>query len=1118
MNRRGISVLIFMVCAWAPGAWAQLAAPNANRPERSPGSSLSRIPVAAQPVISEALGRDGSDFRVRASNHGFHADNPPHGLAADFSRKGLVLRRGSEQWGLKFLGFGYGGALALSNEVDPSSSANRVEYQRGPLTEWYVNGPMGLEQGFTLNEPPGPRNGQPLTIVFEMSGNLRAAVETGSSALALSGRDGVTGIRYAGLSARDAAGREFRARLKVEGERLLLEADDAGALYPVVVDPFIQETTLSTAANAGHVAISGDNNTVAVTSDIGVSIFVDSGSGWNQVALLTAPDFLNTACCDSVALSYDGNTLVCGASGVDSPIASEAGSAFVFVKPGSTWINMLPTAQLYGSDAGLAALFGASVAISDDGSTVLVGAPETLPNSGVGGAYIFLRPSTGWGSPMTESGKLEPSDGVTQGQFGFSVAISGDGHTAAILNQPFMAVGAGYTFFSPLPWPSLITASASLIPDVKAQGFGYSMAMSRDASTVVIGAPDFATGQGAAFVFVKDPILGWHQAALLAASDGVACDNLGFSVSISGDGSHVLAGANYHAATNAGTGSTPCEFATPGGGSVYEFVSHAGNWSTETQDSELGSPFGQGSLFGFSVAISDDTTRLVISANNTFLTDVIDQPLTTTVNWPTPAAITFGTPLSGTQLDATAGVPGMFVYTPPAGTILPAGTQTLSVQFTPTDTAAYTTATATTSIIVNKATPTITWSAPAAITYGTPLSGTQLNATANVLGTFVYTPPVGTVLTAGTHTLSVEFIPTDPADHTIATATTSIIVNKATPTVTWSGPAAISYGTPLSGTQLNATANVLGTFTYTPPAGTILTPGGHDLTVTFVPSDTADYNSVRIGTSIFVNKAILTVAATSFTQPYGTTIPALTYFISGFVNNDMASVVSGAPVLGTSATASSLPGIYPISIAIGTLSAVNYSFSLMGGTVTLTLPVEPGKCVPFPVTLAAPAGPNGAVVTLTSSDSTIVDFRPGVNPVMVTIPAGATSPQKPPQVCGVQFGTATVSASPGVTNTSQVVVVQVTATLSFARTNVMMTTANEAHVELLLTALAPAGGLTVNLSSDNAAVATVPTTVIIPANLRSVIVPVTGVAAGSTTIHANALPNAPDTTTIVIVQ
>ena len=90
---------------------------------------------------------------------------------------------------------------------------------------------------------------------------------------------------------------------------------------------------------------------------------------------------------------------------------------------------------------------------------------------------------------------------------------------------------------------------------------------------------------------------------------------------------------------------------------------------------------------------------------------------------------------------------GTFVYTPPAATVLSAGAaQTLSVAFTPTDSANYTSATKTVSINVLKATPTLTWPTPADIVYGTALSATQQNASSSVAGTFVYTPPIGTVL------------------------------------------------------------------------------------------------------------------------------------------------------------------------------------------------------------------------------------------------------------------------------------------------------------------------------------------------------------------------------------
>ena len=96
--------------------------------------------------------------------------------------------------------------------------------------------------------------------------------------------------------------------------------------------------------------------------------------------------------------------------------------------------------------------------------------------------------------------------------------------------------------------------------------------------------------------------------------------------------------------------------------------------------------------------------------------------------------------------------------------------------------------------------PTITWSNPGAITHGTALSGTQLNATSSVAGSFSCSPASGTVLDAGTHTLTVNFTPTDTARYANASATVSLTVNKATPIIDWSAPAPITYGVALGGT------------------------------------------------------------------------------------------------------------------------------------------------------------------------------------------------------------------------------------------------------------------------------------------------------------------------------
>jgi uncharacterized repeat protein (TIGR03803 family) len=227
-----------------------------------------------------------------------------------------------------------------------------------------------------------------------------------------------------------------------------------------------------------------------------------------------------------------------------------------------------------------------------------------------------------------------------------------------------------------------------------------------------------------------------------------------------------------------------------------------------------------------------------------------------TINWPTPAPIPFGTSLGPVQLNATANAPGTFVYSPPAGTLLrPGAAQPLSVAFTPTDTTRYTTAFATASIDVLKATPAIAWTRPMPILYGTPLGTSQFNPTANVPGTFEYAPPMGTVLKAGAaQPLIAVFTPADTGNYTTATATTTIDVLQLTPAVRWNTPADIVYGTALGGSQLNATADVPGTFRYSPLAGTVLAAGAQPLTVTFTPIDT-NYATVIASTTITVLKA-----------------------------------------------------------------------------------------------------------------------------------------------------------------------------------------------------------------------------------------------------------------------
>ena len=165
-------------------------------------------------------------------------------------------------------------------------------------------------------------------------------------------------------------------------------------------------------------------------------------------------------------------------------------------------------------------------------------------------------------------------------------------------------------------------------------------------------------------------------------------------------------------------------------------------------------------------------------------------------------------------------------------------------------------------INVKKATPIIAWSAPNDIVYGTVLSETQLNAKADVEGTFTYTQALGTKLNAGNNQeLKVDFVPTDAANYEIVSKTVTINVKKATPVITWTAPSDIVYGTTLSETQLNAKADVEGTFTYTPVSGTKLNAGNNqELKVDFVPTDAANYESTSKTVLINVKKATPVIA------------------------------------------------------------------------------------------------------------------------------------------------------------------------------------------------------------------------------------------------------------------
>jgi hypothetical protein len=519
-----------------------------------PQIAVPTLPFAVESSISAAMGREARDYHALVVSRGFQMENQRNRLAADFTATGMEVRMGVASWGLSLQAYGYGKALEPVPSVAPQASLNRVQYRHATLTEWYVNGPAGLEQGFTIDKSPGSTRGEPLTLALETSGNLWAEVNPDRMSLSLKAQDGSTSLRYAGLIASDADGKELNAWLELQGQRLLLRVNDSGAHYPIVIDPVMQ-----------------------------LGVLTPSDQQAND-------GFASTA-------AIDGDTVVVGAPAASVP----HGTAYVFVKPANGWTNMTQTARLVASDS--FATYGEySVAISGD--TIVVGAPITVVNGfeAQGAVYVFVKPAGGW-SDMKETAKLTGAGFRDFTYLGGAVSISGDTIVAAAagaFNRNALEVGEALVYVKPKTGWINMTETADLFPQIVpppvVAAFAGAVATSGD--TIVVGANGCCIqGQiypGLAFVFVK-PASGWattsnYNAKLGGSNEGYS-DSFGYAVTVSGN--TVAVGM-------------PQMFSFSQG-AVYVFVEPPGGWRDMTETAELSVPHVSGGAYlGQSVAISEN--------------------------------------------------------------------------------------------------------------------------------------------------------------------------------------------------------------------------------------------------------------------------------------------------------------------------------------------------------------------------------------------------------------------------------------------------------------------------------------------------------------------------------
>ncbi|RKH55880.1 DUF7507 domain-containing protein, partial [Corallococcus llansteffanensis] len=555
------------------------------------------IPPALRGAVEKSL------YRIRD----YRSSNPAQGFDATFTDAGLHLAArgpsaGSWQWRMSLRGYGYGEQIQPVAAAERVVRDNRIEYLRGPLTEWYVNERQGLEQSFTLAAPPaGSVSGEALVLRLGVSGPLRAVLQADGEQVAFVDADGERVLSYSKLAAFDARGRRLPARMRLARDEVRLEVDDRGAAYPVTIDLLIAtEQAKLTASDAGaesyfgfSVALSGDtavvgapfHDTAAGESVGSVYVFVRSGTTWSEQAKLTASD-AGAGNAFGFSVSLSGDTAVIGAPGHETA-TGVTGAAYVFVRSGTTWSEQ---AELTPSDAVLNEQFGWSVVLSGD-TAVVSAVSVPADNSSSGAAYVFVRGGTTW----SEQAKLTASAPVAGEQFSWSVALSGDtALVGALYADTATGTGAAYVFVrSGTTWSE--QAKLTVSDAVAGRYFGESVALSGD--TALVGARSNVSYAGAAYVFVRSGTT-WSEQAKLTANDSGASDLFGFSVALSGD--TALVGAPF------GDNSIV--------GAAYVFVRSGTTWSRQAKLTVSDATNGES---GWSVALSGDTALVGARSEDT---------------------------------------------------------------------------------------------------------------------------------------------------------------------------------------------------------------------------------------------------------------------------------------------------------------------------------------------------------------------------------------------------------------------------------------------------------------------------------------------------------------------
>jgi len=371
---------------------------------------------------------------------------------------------------------------------------------------------------------------------------------------------------------------------------------------------------------------------------------------------------------NAVAVSADGNTVAVGAPhessaalGINGNAADNslynAGAVYVYVRRSDAWVQQ---AYVKASNAGQSDLFGMNVALSADGNTMAVAAPwersaatgingdqsdDSLPQAGA--VYVFTRAGDSWSQQAYVKASNTGRRGEDGDQFGFSVALSGDGNTMAVgattedsaatgingnqADDSARLAGAVYVFSrggNTWAQQTYLKGSNTEAGDL----FGYDVSLSHDGNTLVAAGYDEdgpgrgvngdqgngVNGSGAIYVFSRTGT-NWRQDAYLKGSRSEGNDALGFSVAISGDGSTIVAGAGDESCLVGGVNPEGCDMDKPedasGGsaGAAYVWVRSGDTW-TEQAFLKASNPNLQ-DWFAVNLAVSADGNTVLVGAS-----------------------------------------------------------------------------------------------------------------------------------------------------------------------------------------------------------------------------------------------------------------------------------------------------------------------------------------------------------------------------------------------------------------------------------------------------------------------------------------------------------------------